>query len=94
MIVITDTEAKLLIELLEMASNEFGNHGCNDFELAKFVPDLEERRQLIKAFHDYNGDPEEFVEDEKYREQYTWFHDFALMGFLADKIKQQLHKEQ
>lgn len=30
---LTDTEARILALLLKMASNEFSNHGCNDFDI-------------------------------------------------------------
>lgn len=30
---LTDTEVKILADLLEMAHQEFSNHGCNDYPL-------------------------------------------------------------
>jgi predicted glycosyltransferase involved in capsule biosynthesis len=89
MITLTDTEAALLVELLELASDSFGNHGCSDFDLEKSVPSLEDRRALMKAYHEYNGDPEEFMEEEEFG-TFRWFKDYALMGYLADRVKGQL----
>ena len=31
---LTDNEAKILVVLLKMAGDEFGNHSCNDFDIA------------------------------------------------------------
>ena len=93
MISITDTQARLLVELLELAENEFSNHGCNDFELFKCIPDLEKRRELIKAYHEWNGDPETFEEDTVIPKSYEYFYDYALMGYLAHKVKEQLEQK-
>ena len=75
-------EKKLAALLLEIAAEEFCNHGCNDFELKRFVPDLKQRRQLVKEYHEWNGDPEEYDPEAKYE----YFPDFALMSYLADKL--------
>jgi hypothetical protein len=44
---------------------------------------LKERRQLVKEYHEWNGDPEEFRPEDKYE----YFTDFALMQYLAAKLK-------
>lgn len=72
-------ERKLAAILLEMASNHFGNHGCNDFPLEKYLTP-EEQQMLTKQYHEWNGDPEEYNPDR------PMSLDFALMGFLAAKI--------
>ena len=47
----------ILANLLDMASDEFGNHGCGDFEL----PNTAENRMLVEAAEILNS-PEEFKE--------------------------------
>jgi len=89
-ITLTDAEAKLLIELLELASDNFSNHGCNDFDLTKSVPDLEDRRALMKSYNDYNGSPEDFEDDEAHGSQYEFDNDSALMSYLSTRIEEQL----
>jgi len=50
-----DTNAwAILAKLLEMASDEFGNHGCNDFDL----PNTLENRELMTAVVIRNEEPE------------------------------------
>lgn len=87
---LTDAEARLLIALLELASDSFSNHGCNDFDLTKAVPNLEDRRALMKSYNDYNGSPEDFEDDEKHGSQYELEDDSALMGYLTCRIEEQL----
>jgi len=77
---ITDAEARLLVELLDLAADSFSNHGCNDFDLTKSAPDLEDRRALMKSYNDYNGFPEDFEDDELRGSQYELGNDAALMG--------------
>lgn len=74
-------ERFLMAVVLEMASNVFGEHGCNDFDLSKYMTS-EQGKEFMRQYHEYNGDPEEFSDDE----YNGWFQDYAVMGFLAHKI--------
>ncbi len=80
---LTSDEKKLAAHLLEMASETYARHGCNDFNLSKVIPDRDKRRKLIKEYHDYNGDPDEFID----AGNFEWFFDFALMSYMAEKVK-------
>lgn len=74
-------ENKLAAELLGLASQTFGNHRCNDVDESYFEGwTIEERRQFVKEYHEYNGDPEE------YDENYLYIPDYALMDFMAHKL--------
>lgn len=77
-----DKEKKLASEMLELASEEFGYHGCNDVDEKIYFKGwtLKERRQFVKEFHEYNGDSEEYNED------FLHLHDYCIMGFLAYKL--------
>jgi len=72
---------KLLASLmLNIASNEFSNHGCNDVENSVYknwTP--EEKNKFVKEFHEWNGDPEE-------TDDYFLNNDNMLMSFLAYKL--------
>ncbi len=79
----TKNEISLTIHLLKMASDEFSNHGCNDYYLAKIIADPEERRALMKQYHEYNGDPEEW----RAESNYDYAPDWLLMIFMAKKLQ-------
>jgi len=71
-------EKQLAAKLLNMASDEFGNHGCNDVADSIYEDwTLEERQQFVKDYCEYNGDPSE------YDPEFLHLPDFALMGFMA-----------
>lgn len=70
---------KLAGELLELASDEFANHGCNDWEFPTHWT-LKEKQELVKAMHDANGTPEEY--DPKRLQVPDWW----VMSFLAKRL--------
>jgi hypothetical protein len=74
-------EKNLIANLLEMASNEFSNHGCNDYRLKGWTK--EECRELDRKMHEWNGDPEEHCLDEDHSIQMDW----CLMAYFANKIR-------
>ena len=71
-------EMRLAAELLDLASEVFSNHGCNDFDLEAAMPDPRERERLIQAYWAQEGDPEETSPD---------IGDDRLMGFLAERLR-------
>ena len=80
-------EWKLLAaDLLKEVGQEYSNHVCNDWE---FPADwsLEDRQDFVKAYHDYNGDPEEFDPN------FLHLPDFAVLGFLSHLLKQEASLE-
>lgn len=77
----TKKEMWLAGELLSLAADEFGNHGCNDLDqslLRDFTP--EERADFAKTFSEWNGDSE----NERSMEQLS---DSVIMAFLAARLK-------
>lgn len=81
---ISKKELALAAKMLELASEQFSNHGCNDVD--ENVYDgwtLEERQQFVKEFHEWNGDPEE------YEETFLHLGDSTIMSFLAAKLEAQ-----
>jgi hypothetical protein len=82
---VTPTERKLAAHLLRLAADQFSNHGCNDFDLSKLIPDQDERDALVREFEEWSGSPDE------YRDQSgsaDWrMMDYAAMYFMADQLE-------
>ena len=57
-------EMRLISHCLELASDEFGNHGCNDFDLTDKDLNLtdEQKRELTLNMAIENGDQDEIFE--------------------------------
>lgn len=79
---LTNAEARVVAELLDRASDVFGNHCCNDFDLSDAMS-VEERRELVRKYHEYNGDPEEFDPED----DCEYHADFALMSYFAARLR-------
>jgi hypothetical protein len=72
-------ERRLTAHLLRLASGQFSNHGCNDFDLVPFIPDPDERDALVlEAFGELWND--RAVPD--YR-----LGDSVLMDLMADRLE-------
>ncbi len=76
---------RLAAQLLKLASEEFSNHGCNDFELPEWMSKAE-RLALSTAMCEANGDPLGIPSDSDLT------FDYALMGFLASVFEEQAGK--
>jgi hypothetical protein len=75
-------EKELAAKMLDLASDEFGNHTCNDLPNSVWKGwTKEERQKFVKAFHKWNGDPEE------YDPNFLHMSDSSVMSFLAAKLK-------
>jgi hypothetical protein len=82
----TSKELLLVADLLNLAHDEFSNHGCNDLP-KEFLNNwtLKEKQQLMKEYHQLNGDIEEYNENDLY------FQDSSLMWLLAEKIRDMVY---
>ena len=82
----TPAERKLTACLLKLASEEFSDHGCNDFSLRKDgkLTDAE-AKEIVATINkwDKQENPVGF-EPMKAKEDYTC--DWLLMDMMADKI--------
>jgi hypothetical protein len=79
---LTNKELKLLEYFLDDYGNDLSNRGCND------VPEnvwkdwsIDERKNFVKAYHDYNGGTEEFDEN------FLHLPDYCIVSFLRHKLK-------
>lgn len=73
----------IVSKLLDLASDEFSNHGCND--LPKSFYDgmsKEEIQELYHEFHKWDGDPEKYNP-----ERLNYLGDSILMTFFSEYIK-------
>lgn len=80
----TPGEKRLTAALLRLASEQFGNHGCNDFDLSEHCADPEARDGLVREYCEWNG--EQYYEADEDGEDYR-LPDFALMDFMANKLE-------
>lgn len=73
-----DKELKLAAKFLELSSEEFTDHGCNDVSEEYWEGwTIEERQEFVKGYYEYNGDPD------VYDPEYLHLPDYAIMGYLA-----------
>jgi hypothetical protein len=73
-------EKKVAAELLRTASEQFSNHGCNDWNYPKDWTE-DEKLQFVREYHEWNGDPEDFDPE------FLFLQDWAVMSFLAHKLE-------
>jgi len=74
-------ELNLAGKLLGMAGETYSNHGCNDME-EEFWDGwtIEQKRKLAKDICYWNGDSEEYNQDD------VTFTDWLVMSYFADKL--------
>lgn len=74
---------RVAAKLLSIASDDFARHRCNDFDLAEVMPDIDDRRMLMRDYHLWNGDNSEIDHS---AHDYRIVPDFVLMRMLALKL--------
>ncbi len=85
-------ELLLASKLLKLAREEFGRHGCNDVDQKELGIDSwtdEQKIEFAKGFGEYNGDPF----DNPSVQEFNRLPDYALMGFMASKLRWLAHWE-
>lgn len=83
------SELLVLADLLNMADDEFGNHGCNDYEL----DNTPENYNLVKDALEWNGDSEDREPTISPDGKTIYTQDYFLMGYFA-YLCRKLDKEQ
>lgn len=77
---------KLLIKCLNMAADEFGSHGCTDFNLCSDGELNEtESKEIIASMQKWDAECTD--EDNPGEDTYNWL----VMRYLIDVIKQKLY---
>ena len=77
---IKDKWLKLTGELLKVASYEFSDHICNDWNFPEDWSN-EEKIEFVKAMYEDNGNPEDFDPN------HLHVPDWLVMSFLGSKLK-------
>jgi hypothetical protein len=83
----TKAEMLLAAELLDMAANEFGNHGCNDFNMFPHLPDRAVRDALVRSVLDGEDYYENRAEAEAKGRDYR-MGDASLMHAMAKALRE------
>ncbi len=84
----TPAEKKLVVVLLRMAAEEFGNHGCNDFDLVEDGKmTSKEADAFMKTFYEQNGSLDDYEPGD------TNLGDFVAMDLLADLLEREGKEE-
>lgn len=79
---LNEKEIFLASDFLELLSEMMGDCACNDWEFPSNWS-KDEKKEFVKGYHKWNGDPEE------YNENYLSLPDFAVAGYLADKLNRE-----
>ncbi len=70
----TPKERAFAAQLLKLAADEFGNHGCNDLDWPQDWTEAE-RSDFTRRYHEFNGEADDTP--------YAPLGDFAAMEFIA-----------
>jgi hypothetical protein len=84
---LTKAELALISQLLQEASDEFSNHGCNDFTL----PATEENKAIVAEMYRSclgKEDADEEMEELENEKDELFINDWMLMDYLANRCKQ------
>lgn len=81
----TKTQLTVIAAMLDMAADEFSNHGCNDYELPNTPENLEFVRTMIAA-SDYPDDEPHLSSDGAR----IYLMDWMVMRYCEDLIRQQV----
>lgn len=87
MIKITEKEAGLIGDLLEMAADRFSNDGCTEYRLEW---PAEECAALHREYHRWNGDEKEVEADGQFDPEnpnVQMFDNWILMGHFSRKLR-------
>ena len=84
---LTSAELKIIAILLKESSEEYSNHGCNDYDL----PNTEENKtmlvEMIKSSFD-EEEQEEMIENIMSSKKKLYTYDWVLMSYLSKRCKE------
>ncbi len=79
----TKKELELVGQMLDVAADQFSNHGCNDFKM----PNTDENWAFIEAMQ--AGLPPEDCDKRPAQGDPIYTMDWAVMRYLADKAREE-----
>ena len=81
-------EKMLAVHFLTEYKSELAQNCCNDIDKKLFSEwTIEERQQLVKEYHEWNGYPEEYDPD------HLNLPDFCLVSLLAHKLNLEIKRD-
>ena len=85
MIEISNAQARVVAELLDLAGDEFSNHNCNDYDIDYTPENIEFVEEMFK--NDSYNDDEETV-DSCFNDDKTkiYLTDWTTMGYCSDML--------
>lgn len=83
---LTYQEKKVLAVLLAMASDQFSNHGCNDFDLKAVLPQQADRMMFAKRIAAIDGELECYTQDVEMGSDFSYDNDAGLFGYFAAQL--------
>jgi hypothetical protein len=79
---VTQAEKRALAALFDDLDHHQGAAGCNDFRLAEVMPDVNERRALMRAVEVFNNTPDDFDPSAAYEV----VPDFCVLSYFRHKL--------
>jgi len=73
-------EKKIAAEMLDDLGDKLANNGCNDWNFPEDWT-MAEKQTFVKEYHEWNGDTEEYDENEE-----PYISDFCVANFLSHKL--------
>jgi len=80
----SDLEKDIFVKLLEQASDELSNNGCNDYPIQVTDENREELREFIIAFSEDKEHEEHLLRQLNGKEVY--FQDWMILDYLKREI--------
>lgn len=74
--------SKIVSQLLNMAADDFKNHGCNDFNL----PNIPANREIMRGLVKWSGDPDDEIRV-SVDGTTIYANDSQLMRYFADQFR-------
>ena len=84
-------ELKLIAKLLEIAADQFANHGCNDFDLVREAGLTPEEAYQVNR--DCTLASNEHWEDDELHVTHAVYGDSGLMSFMGLRVASQVTDE-
>ena len=81
-----DFEKQMAVDFLEAYSEYRSNRGCNDLDIDRWKLTPEQKIDLDKRYHEWNGDPEEH--DPEWAARAKYFTDFCIISLVAEDLKE------
>jgi len=86
----TEHEAKAFLVMLEQAADEFGNHGCNDFDVGQVLRLPEDKAIEVAKELRLGMIQDKVIDPEEAETRGPYLYDWLILAWLKRKIKNAL----